>query len=168
MNDEFDPMDSLIDRALTSYTPREPRLGLEQRVLSSIAAETSQTHSRFQAWKPVWRWAAAASLLAVAIVPVWIELVQPRIGAVQHPAIAGAGHLPPAVPVFPAVANPVQNTRTARQAATDPDMPRTPSRSNFEENTPLAGASSPDESLATEAIELKPITIAPIRIRELN
>jgi hypothetical protein len=49
MKDEVDPLESLIDRALASYTPRETRPGLEYRILASVTAERPFW---FFGWRP--------------------------------------------------------------------------------------------------------------------
>ena len=51
--DGVDNLESLIDRALESYTPCAPRPGLEQRVLASLDAE-NHPRPRFWSWRLTW------------------------------------------------------------------------------------------------------------------
>jgi len=86
-----DELDSLMERALASYTPQEARPGLEPRILASVAA-ASRVRRRGWNWKPLWALATAAALVAVIAIPVVFRLPRPEIAVVQHPA-AGSNRL---------------------------------------------------------------------------
>ena len=110
MNDENVQLDTLIDRALASYTPAEPRPGLEQRILASVAAAS---RPRTWGWRPAWALAAAVALVAVAAIPLAFKSMHPTI-AVVHLAVVA----PPAVAearqssqAASAPANPVRHAR---------------------------------------------------------
>jgi len=45
MKPENDELESLMDRALASYTEQEARLGLERRILASVAAASRPSMS---------------------------------------------------------------------------------------------------------------------------
>ncbi|MGA3370896.1 MAG: hypothetical protein ABSC48_03955 [Terracidiphilus sp.] len=163
MNDEFDPLESLIDRALDSYTPRRERPGLEYLILASATAERAPW---WREWKPAWA-LAAALLLVAAVVPAWFRLAQPGGGAAQPPAIASLKH-PPRPAIGPlAAAGPVRKIRgfTAPNAGEELAALAKPNSELHARPASVAGGS---ESVAAGPIELKPITIAPIQIRALN
>jgi hypothetical protein len=156
MNHENDPLESLIDRALESYTPREQRPGLEYRILATATVERAPWFFR---WKPVWTLALAA-LLLLAAVPAWLRFMQPGSRAAERPAIVAAGHLPE-----PASGSQA-NSGSARKSRNFVSRHASGELKAEVHARPAGGAA--EESLAAEPIELKPITIAPIQIRALN
>jgi hypothetical protein len=159
MKDEVDPLESLIDRALASYTPRETRPGLEYRILASVTAERPFW---FFGWRPAMALAAAALLLALAAVPAWFRFMQPGAGEARHPAVAVME--PPARPLSEsaAVAGPAQRTGTPAAASVAMGTGGL-ARAKLERRAqPVSRAAT------EEPIELKPITITPIHIRVLN
>jgi hypothetical protein len=160
MKDEDDPLDSLIDRALASYTPRESRPGLEYRILASLTAERAPWFSR---WRPAGILAAAALLLILAAIPAWFRLTQPGAVGSQRPAVAVMEH--PAQPASEsqAVASPAQKSGNPAAASVARGT-GVLIRSKYERRAQPAA----EEPLAAEPIELKPITIAPIHLRVLN
>jgi hypothetical protein len=168
MSDENDPLenplDSLIDRALGSYTPRGERPGLEYRILASATAERL---SRFYRWNPVWVMALAALLLAVVAVPAWYRLMHPGGGGAQPLAIATAEAPPQPASGSRAVAGPA---RKPRDVAARPAAGATGALARPKSGRParLAGAAATEESMAGEPIVFRPITLAPIEIRALN
>jgi hypothetical protein len=98
MRDESDRLDGLLDNqidgALASYTPREPRPGLEQRILASVAAaEILPRHSTWN-WRPVWTLAATAVLLAAVAIAVVSKSRQPEVAVVEHHPVAEAHRSP--------------------------------------------------------------------------
>ena len=89
MNENHDLLDTLIDHALASYTPAEPRPGLEQRILASVVAASQP---RTWAWRPAWALAAAAALIAVVGLPVAFKSMRTQTAVVHLPVAA-----PPAI-----------------------------------------------------------------------
>jgi hypothetical protein len=178
--DELDGLrlDSLIDQALGSYTAREPRAGLEQRILSHVAAveaERARTHG--WGWKPAWALAAAMALMAVVAIPVWYRPVRPETAVVHtpeihSPAVAEVGNSSQATPLA---------TRTARHtliphgrvAVAEPEVTEMaanarPASMEREANAPMDDQPLTGEPTTLKPIMLKPITIAPIQIAALN
>jgi hypothetical protein len=181
--DEGDPesgaLDGVIDQALGSYTAREPRAGLDQRVLSAIAAAEAERGRRGWSWKPAWALAAAMALLAVAGIPLSYRLGRQETAVAHGPAVRTPAVGQPVQPVAPLV------TRNARHTLTRPFPARggvanaEPVGMEIAANTyraPLvrATAAAMDGGQAGDGpdtltpITLKPITIAPIKIAALN
>jgi hypothetical protein len=189
-------LDDLIDRALTSYGQREAQAecaalpGLEQRILAAVAEEgrSAAQAGRWpeRAGRPefVARWMrllegrfarlaiAAMLLLAVAAVPVRL-LMHHREAMVARLA-AGAGARPAlsAVPMRLAPANGEDATAHLRTVSGQPVRNKL-AVAGPEELRPTHKARQDHEpgseaSIAFAPIEWKPITIAPIRIGELN
>jgi hypothetical protein len=163
MNDEYD---SLIDRALASYTPAEARPGLEQRILASVS---SANRPRSWGWKPAWALAAAGTLIAIVAIPLAFKSMHPTVAVIHIAAVA-----PPAVTearrstqAASAPAILAQHTR-AHPAATQPAVSEAAAKSSPTLIASLAIAPIRNQPLTDEAIEMKPITIAPIRIAALN
>jgi hypothetical protein len=169
VNENHDLLDTLIDHALASYTPREPQSGLEQRILASVAAAS---RPRTWAWRPAWVLAATAALIAVVGLPVAFKSMRTQTAVV---------HLPVAAP--PAIAEPHQSPRPApaltssarhthaahlRPAATEPEVPEAAAQSSPSLIATLTIAPIHNQPLTDEAIEMKPITITPIQIAALN
>jgi hypothetical protein len=177
MNDDhdrlrsLDNLDILIDRALDSYTPREPRPGLTERVLASQASVAAVNHLWSRTSKPIWALAAAAALLAVAAIPLWFKSPPPAIVVVQRPGQVGAE---PSLGVAASVApdNPARRVRAvsagdvAGKSAVRQIAAR--SESNLEPGSQLAKVANTNESLGFAPIVIKPIAMAPIQIAAAN
>jgi hypothetical protein len=193
MRDEDDKLDGLMDRALASYTPQEARLGLEQRILASVASAT-RPRPRGWNWKPVWALAGAALVAALAVSLIF-KPSRPEIAVVHRPAAAGAEHLPQVAPAFALPAQRMLNrgsrrshaagrvplptqfgrprpTREellmARFAAQEPESMEALATSKPDLDAPVAIPAIPDHPIAIESVEMKPITIAPIETSSLN
>ena len=72
---EKDPLDLLIDSALSTYADPGPDSGLEDRVLTAVAVrnETSRVRAR---WSPRWLpWAIAVPIAAVLIL-LWLSIAR--------------------------------------------------------------------------------------------
>jgi hypothetical protein len=191
----LDKLDSQIEQALGSYTAREPRAGLEQRILSHVAAveaERARTHG--WGWKPAWALAAAMALMAVVAIPVWYRPVRPETAVVhtpeiRRPAAAEVGHPSQAAPLTARAARTTRYTFTSpltpygRVAAAEPEVLEIAAKtsagaSERATNAPVDDKPPADESATLtpamfkpamfKPIELKPITIAPIQIAVLN
>ena|SRR5579863_10450075 len=74
-----DKFDRQLDSALANYAAVEPRVGLEERILTNLRAESNQRPSH--AW---WRWgvAGAVAVIAIAVGLEW------RSSGTAHPVIA--------------------------------------------------------------------------------
>jgi hypothetical protein len=193
MNNENDRLDSLIDRALDSYTPAA-RPGLEQRVLSSLASVTAEGKPRAQmrSWKPVWTFAAVLLLLAAGSIPLWIKPGRPQVTIGRR---APAGQVEYSSQAKPASASPSLHPRSrrahalvppapqpqfglpratkeelllARFAAREPELLDALAKSKPDLDAPVTITTIPDNPIATEPVEMKPIPIAPIQISSLN
>jgi len=175
MNDDnsrlrsLDSLDILIDRALDSYTPRGPRPGLTERVLSSQASVAAANHLWLRTYKPIWALAAAATLLAVAVIPLWFKSPPPAIVIAPRP---GQASVEPSLRAAASVGpdNPARRTRAvfARDVAGRSAVRKLAARSGSESEGQLGRMPNTDESLAFAPIVIKPITMAPIRIAAAN
>jgi hypothetical protein len=172
-----DKFDGLIDLALGSYTPRDPRAGLESRILSRIAAaEVEQSRSGWS-WKPAWALAAAMALLAVAGVPLgyrlgWQESAVTHRPEIRQPAVAEVGH---SVQAAPLTARSVRHALTSHERiagakAEGMEIAANTSPAAMERASvaPVEDKPSADEVSTLKPITLKSITIAPIQIAALN
>jgi hypothetical protein len=169
VNENHDLLDSLIDHALASYTPAEPRPGLEQRILASMVAASQP---RTWAWRPAWALAAAAALIAVVGLPVAFKSMRTQTAVVHLPVAAPPAiaeqHLSPRP--APALTSSARRPHTAhlRPAATEPEVPEAAAQSSLGLIASLTIAPIHNQPLTDEAIEMKPITITPIQIAALN
>jgi hypothetical protein len=192
MNEEIDHRDSLIDRALASYTPAA-RPGLEQRIVASLAAQGNQDRRLWHS-RPIWQFAAVVLLVAVAPIPFWLRHNHSGVAMVRHPAIEVARN-----PTLnqPALAPPAQlalNSHARRKAAAvriarleqfglprltreerlmvrfaarEPEMMAALIASTPDLDAPIEIAPIPDDPIVIPPIEIKPITIEPIQISSL-
>ena len=188
-------LDGLIDRALANYTPPQPRPGLEQRILASAAAAEIGPRQRGWNWRPVWALAAVATLVALVAIPVIVRSPRPEIAVVHGPAAAGVEDPVRAVPDLAASAQSTVNRASrrshrsvhvplqtqygrphptkeellmARFAAKDPAVMVALTASKPDLDAPVSMAAIPDNPIATESVEMKPITIAPIQTPSMN
>ena len=164
MTGEKDNLDNLIDRSLASYTPREARHGLEQRILAVVAAGSSP---RKLSWKPVWAASAALAVAAVLLVALLLSRpFTPGSGLAgnkrqpQVPGLSASAHSQPAAPSPSIHRAPIQRI-----------APPTPARQPTQREliTQLL-ANSPEAvaSLAQTAEEQdKPIDFQPVRVDPL-
>jgi hypothetical protein len=162
MNDELDHLDRLIDDALASYTPQEPRAGLSQRILASVAADRPRTWG----WRPVWAMAAAAALIVVVVIPLTHKSTSPTIAVLRAPQLAVVGETAAAAPA--PVSYKRHPTASHLPVATGSAVPVIPVKSGTDIVAPLAITPIRNQPLADEALVMKPITIAPIQIAALN
>lgn len=194
MKDEQERQDHLIDRALASYTPREARPGLEQRIFAAVAAEgSSSPHVR--SWKPVWAFAAVLLLLAAGSIPLWIRPGPLQVTVARRAPAGQVEYSPQAKPALgssmqrplhrvsrrasAAVSLPLptqfgqprptkEELLMARLAAKEPELADVLAKSKPDLDAPVTITAIPDNPVATEPVEMKPITIAPIQISSLN
>jgi hypothetical protein len=154
--DNLETADNLIDRALDSYTFREPSPGLTERVLSSRASVAAVNHLRLRNDKPIWALAVAFALLTVAVIPLWFKSPRP-FPAIVHPPAGTAQDSSRATSTFTPFPHPARNARASvvRHVVQEP---RTRARL----------ASDIDDSAMFGPIVMKPIAMAPIRIGEPN
>src|ERR1700674_5863090 len=66
----YDALDRELDAALAQYGAVEPRVGLEQRVLTNLQAEREKITSR--TW---WRWPVTVALTAAMTIAVGVSLM---------------------------------------------------------------------------------------------
>jgi hypothetical protein len=128
-----DSLDHALDLALASYTPAEPRLGLENRVRARLVADASTTQSRAP-FSMQRFWVAtgifAAAILLVALLRTYIRAPQPNHGAI---------HQAPSVPVVPVP----QRLRTA--ALPTPSRRSPANRIVSQRSTPLVTQQEPTQ-----------------------
>lgn len=169
---ERDEVDGLIDEALGSYTPREPRAGLESRVLSHVAAAEAERGRRGWSWRAAL--AAAMALLALVWVPMGYRLMlqktavehgpeirQPAVGGVRHSAQADSSDARHTVAHHGRVA-------TARHEGVEIRANTRSAAVERADVAPIDDKGAADEQATLKPITLTPITIAPIEIAALN
>jgi hypothetical protein len=169
--------DDVIDQALATYTAREPRPGLSQRVLSSVAAAADAnlgTRVHLWSWKPAFALAAAFALLAVVAIPLWFRSVRPQPAVAhnqeaQNPALHSS---PPAQTQHPSpvASSPAHQTFAPRRRVA-PAESETFQTEEIASSAPMGRlmiAPFDRKPFLDEPIALKPINIAPIQIRALN
>ena len=156
--DNLDTLDNLIDRALNSYTSREPRPGLTERLLSSRASVAAVDHLRLRSDKPIWALAVAVALLTVAVIPLWFKSPRP-FPAIAHPPASTAQDSSRATSPFTSLphSHPAGNSRASviRHGVREP-------------KTRARLASNIDHSAIFAPIVMKPIAMDPIRIGAPN
>src|SRR4249919_2785233 len=80
-----DALDRALDAALAKYAARDPRSGLEERILAHLQTKRERAHDR--AW---WRWGLAAVCATVVFVVVgltWTGLRRAPTIAIHPPAM---------------------------------------------------------------------------------
>jgi hypothetical protein len=152
----LDNLDKLIDRALDSYTPREPRPGLTERVLSSQASVEAMNRIGLRTDKPIWALAVAVALLAVALIPLWVKSPRPTVAIVHPPTVTLQDSLRTAT-TLTALPHPARN---ARASIAQHVVSETQARARL--------TSDSNEFAVFAPIVMKPIAMAPIRIGEPN
>lgn len=158
--DDPDALEALMDRALLSYTPAHPRLGLEDRVrarLDSAAASRERVPM-------LWVWAAATALVAILLAALTL-----RPHARPEPANLDAARESTAIPTIqipgrrPAIALAHPPNRLSASHTQSPQLtPREPSQRELIDRL-LANGSEAVASLARNDDKLdKPINIQPL------
>jgi hypothetical protein len=187
--DGVDNLESLIDRALESYTPCAPRPGLEQRVLASLDAE-NHPRPRFWSWRLTWVFSAGVLLLAAVAIPGWIASRQPRITALRRAPVSQVEHSPQPTPAVASSTKKMRRTLTATQPAPQPQFgqpratkeelllarsaaqyPELLSALNEEKSaidTPISIPAIFYNPIAAKPVDIPPISVAPIQISSLN
>jgi len=159
----LDALEALMDRALASYTPAHPRLGLEDRVCARLnsAADSALSGKRVPM---LWVWATAAALAAVLLVGLTL-----RPHARPAPADLAAAPGRPSIPTIQnpdrhpaiALAHPFGKVPASRSQQTQ-QTPRQPSQQELIDQL-LANAPEAIASLARDDDKLdKPIDIQPL------
>jgi hypothetical protein len=169
MSNGNDQLDSLIDRALDSYTSRASRPGLEQRVLFSLASVTAGSRSHPRLWnrRLVWTFAVAAMLVIAVAVQVGLRHDHSEVAVIQHSSIDQARPPAPAVlvPEKPGTESALEPSRKPLRNLTQ--NPRRPTQQQLITQL-LANAPEAVASLARLAEEQeKPIDIQPIAAGQL-
>jgi hypothetical protein len=190
----FDSLDGLINHALASYTPHEPRPGLERRIAAALVAANNPRAIRWS-WKPAWALMAGAALTAVLIFSFVFKPSRPEIAVVLRPVPGGANRSAQATPPLQ---SPLQNTlnrgirrshaagpippqsqfgqpRLTREelllvrfASREPELMEALAKSKPDLDAPITMPAIPDNPIVIESVEMKPITIAPIQANSLN
>jgi hypothetical protein len=183
-------LDALLDRALASYTPAEPRLGLEDRVRARLNVAASSPHERTRF--PL-RWiSAAAGAFAFAAVLTAVVLrshtppAPPNLAAVGGEASVPSMRVPdsfptnaPRQPSKRLTANPAPRPRLAHDL-----NPRQPSQQQLiaqllasapEAVASLAGTQSssltedqPDKPIVIEPLPADSLVIEPLKITSID
>jgi hypothetical protein len=167
-------LEGVIDQALGSYTPREPRAGLESRVLSHIAAAEAERSRHGWSWKPAWALAAAMALLVVVGVPLSYRLGRQetavaRSSEVHQPEVAEVQHAAPAAPLADRhTVTPHRRVAAAEHEEVEVAANTGTVRMEQRMIAPSDDKQPTDEMGTLKPIALKPITIAPIQIAALN
>jgi hypothetical protein len=178
---EQDDLDTLLDRALSSYTPAHPRLGLEDRVRAGFDSAAGSAHSR-ERIPMLWVWAGAAALVTVLLAGLILRPHASREPA--HRASVPSGPSTPSIPanqladLHPARARAHPSRRLPASAAQPPRLtPRQPSqqqliaqllangpeaiaslaRDNDQLDRPIDIQSLPVDPLVTDPIKITPI-----------
>lgn len=175
MIDEKDQMDNLIDQALESYTPREARPGLEQRIMAMVVAGSSLQK---RSWKPVWAVSAALAAAAVLFVALFLSR-QPAPGSGQagnqRPPQLSGWSAP--IPSRPTAASQSIHRATLQRAA-PPHTARQPTQqeliTQLLANSPEAIASwahaaeEQEKPIDFQPIRVDPLVIEPIHITSME
>jgi uncharacterized protein YjeT (DUF2065 family) len=161
MSEELDLLEKKIDAALDSYTPRAARPGLEQRIVASVAATPIAAGSGW--WSSSLGWALGLVLLVAGLLPVALQQARPRPEAAHVPSVSDA-----IVRTAPAASVVANAARLAPAAQRPHHYATAESAVGDAGRTTASVASPPFQPLANDAIEIKPITIAPIQIAALN
>ena len=146
-------LDRILDEALETYTAREPRPGLERRVLHRVAAAGGE--------RRMWWWFAAVAACACALAISFLLRTKP----VQAPVAYARGSVtapPPPTEPRPSRSGVTHRTTKPRQFPTP--APLTP-----EERALLNFATRfPEQAVAAFAPAEQPIAIPEIEIKPLD
>jgi hypothetical protein len=181
---EQDELDALLDRALASYTPVHPRLGLEDRVHARLNAASGSAEGR-ERIPMLWVWASAAALVALllvgltlrphagrvpanlATVPSRLSIPSvPSIPIIQNPdrhpaiALAHSSGNPRAIRTQhppPIPSGPSQQQLIAQLMANGPEAIASLARDDDKLDKPITIQSLPDDPLVTEPIKITSI-----------
>ena len=191
---DFSNLDIQLDRALATYTPAEPRPGLEQRILASLAANTASNPAKtvpILMQRPL-AWAIAASLLVVAAAAsiTGFLLRHPAPSQNDHPIIARSNppallpdpiahsHVPQPATVLPArklLAHSIPGRASAGNISRQPVPAPDPLRLTPQERelARLAQLITSNPNAAASLIRLqadidKPLETAPIHVEPLT
>jgi hypothetical protein len=172
-----DPLDDLLDRALATYTPPLPPSGWEDRLQARLAA-AAQAPSRHPRPVPLWLWVpsfalAASAILAVFLFRVHTPAVRPNLATNQTHAVspsvpipltprpAAAPHIAPAASLhYTAVSRPTPRRPTEQQEliaqllAKAPEAVASLARADEEQGKPLVIQPLPSDPLVIEPIRI--------------
>ena len=157
--DQRDPLEHLLDDALATYVNRDPRPGLERRVLNRIRFEGARPRVPFLRWAlPI---AAVACLLAGNIL--WNH----RAPAPAPPALVRTEASPaPAITAITQPAKPLRSQPGNGRPARTPKRTESPIRTalTHQERALVAFVRrAPDQALRAFG-ETQPVQIEPLRI----
>jgi hypothetical protein len=177
-----DELDAFLDRALASYTPAEPRLGLENRVRARLAVVADSPHSLARVpMQLIW---VAASVFAVATIllmafrpharltPTNLTVAQAGPSLPSAPIVTGLEAESPSQPIGkphadPALkprlrhrsaeAQPSQQELIARLMANGPEAIASLIQNNDKLDKPISIQPLSDDPLVIEPIKITPI-----------
>lgn len=182
---EVDNLESLIDRALESYTPEAQRAGLEQRILASFLPRPRSWN-----WRLTWALSVAILLLTATAIPLWLRYSQPRNLLVRRapssqmeyssrttfvfasPAKkmrrAPAPIQPAPLPQFGQPRATQEELILARFAVQNPEALSALDKAKPAIDTPISIPPISYNPIAVQPVEIPPISVAPIQISSLN
>jgi hypothetical protein len=183
---QADTLEAILDRAMATYTPVEPRIGFEDRVRARLAVAADSPHSR--AWIPMRLiWTATAVCAAVALLliafrpharPARANLTVAQDGTQAGPSVPTAPVVtslnaaassppswrPPANPTLKrrliprsAPAQPSQQELIASLLANGPEAIASLAHDDDKLGKPIDIQPLPDDPLVIEPIKIAPI-----------
>ena len=159
--------ESLLDRALQSYSAEPPREGLEQRILARLASEP-QTRKASSVWRlGLAGFAVAAALLAVLFLLPTQRRITP---GVAKPTAQKVSHskAPSAAPLrfTPSTPRPVKlsRTRRPRRFVSKPfPLPQPSPQERL-----LISATQAQRKALLATLRQSPVSVAPIQVSQLH
>jgi hypothetical protein len=179
---EQDDLDVMLDRALSSYTPAHPRLGLEDRVRARLDSAAGSAHGAKRI-PMLWVWAAVTALAVVLLVAITL-----RPHARPAPANLAAAPSRPSIPLIPtiqipdrhpaiALANPpaklpVNRTRPLRLTPRQPSQEELIAQLLVNGPKAIASLAQDDDKLEKpiniQPLQDDPLVIDPIKIAPID
>jgi len=191
LENNFSNLDIQLDRALATYTPAEPRPGLEERILASLAANTASNSAKSASilvHRPL-VWAIAVSLLVAASITAFLlrhpspsqnnrQIIAQSNPPLHLPDPIAHSHVPQPATVLPArklLAHSIPGRVSAGNISRQPIPAHDPLRLTPQERelARLAQLITSDPNAAASLIRLqantdKPLETAPIRVEPLT
>ncbi len=168
-NNSSEQFDSLLEKALSSYSSSAPRPGLETRILARAHAETYPFRTAF--FRPLLACALLACVLCAAAISVRRnKSVPPKEAATR--TIASSKVASPAVPVYPVAIVRKQIHRSSIRKMKQKQFPASAPLTAQERALLAFVSAAPEETKQAFAIwqnsKAEPIRIEPIQIALLN
>lgn len=177
--DTKDKLDALLDRALASYTPAHPRLGLEDRVRTQLnsAACPAANCDRIPT---LWVWAAATALAALLLVVLTLRPhsrpVPANLAAAQGeplaPTIQSPGRHPPIALARPSGKLPASLNQQPRLTPRQPSQQQLIAQLRANGSEVIASLARDDDKLdkpiSIQPLSDDPLVIEPIKITPID